>query len=176
MTDLTRRHRRALFSVAILGAAILASCGSSAGEEISSAGDPAAATSTTAAPVDGVYDGFRVVGEESVGLNGIDNDGRPPLEFLLLASADDPSLTEDELVDRYTASLSDDGWEVFPFDSEEDWWTAEGNDGVAFVRVGPSSRFHELARIDEGYSRTVFRELAAENPEPLIVVSIDPVG
>ena len=120
-------------------------------------------------------DEFEVVGEMAVGLNGRENDGRPPLEFLLLADAEGEA-SEAELVDRYVSRLRDEGWDMVAWAEADDWWTAEGNDGVAFVRVGPASRFHDLASIAEGYSRTRFRELAAENPGPLIVVSVDPAG
>ena len=124
-----------------------------------------------------VPDGFRLVGEEKVGLNGVENKGRPPLQFLLIASAtDEGSATEAQLVDRYVEKLEAEGWDVDAWSDSNDWWTSQGNDGVAFVRVGPASRFHELATISEGYSRTRFRDLAGRNPEPLIVVSIDKAG
>lgn len=153
---------------AILGCAALAVLwllGSQLGSDEKSASVEAASS----------LDGFQVVGEMSVGLNGRENEDRPPLEFLLLADAEGEA-SEAELVDRYVSRLRGEGWRMATWAEVDDWWIAEGNDGVAFIRVGPASRFHELASIAEGYSRTRFRELAAEHPEPLIVVSIDPAG
>lgn len=157
----------------MVGALRIAGCGDGSAEV--PAGDDPAETTTGASQTSGVHDGFRLVGEEEVGLNGAENEGRPPLHYLLLAD-EAGSSTEEQMVDRYVEQLIAGGWDMTEWAESDDWWTAEGNDGTALVRVGPASSFHELATISEGYSRTTFRNLAAENPEPLIVVSTDPAG
>lgn len=120
--------------------------------------------------------GLEVVSEETVGLNGADNDGRAPLEFLLVRV--DPVLgTADAGVAAVTTCLGEQAaWTVAPVDCVECWWTDRATTSTASFRVGPYSRFADMASILEGRSRSRFREAAAEVADPLIVVSIDPEG
>ena len=138
-------------------ALLLASCGTSA--------DSSAFT----------YDGFRLVGEEEVGLNGVENANRPPQMFLLLANSDEgDARAERQMVARYVEQLRRDGWDITPSASRQEWWNAQGSHGTDFVRVGSFEAFGRLATIAEGHSRTSFHELAVEYPQPLIVVAVEP--
>lgn len=118
---------------------------------------------------------FRVVASEEVGLSGAENAERAAISFLLVGSAEGVT-GETELVEVYAAKLEAEGWDLVPHEVDGDWWTLRGTDGEGSVRVGPASRFVERATIEEGFSRTRFRGLVAEDPGPLIVVSVDPGG
>ena len=118
---------------------------------------------------------FRLVGHEDVYLNGVENDDRPPISFLLVGSdASAPPVSEAELLAAYVESMREDGWRVDPYDTDEDWWRFYGGRGFESVRIGPASEFAALATADEGYSRPKFRQVISELGEPLVVVSIDP--
>lgn len=115
---------------------------------------------------------FRIVDREDVHLNGIENGSRPPISFFLVggrAGADD----EAALVDAVVESMRRDGWRVEAFSIDQDGWTFYGGRGSEVVRVGPATRFAELARAEEGYARTRFRRLVAETDEPLVIMSVD---
>lgn len=119
---------------------------------------------------------LEVVSEETVGLNGADNGARAPLEFLLVRV--DPVLeTADAGVAAVATCLGEQAdWTVEPVDCVECWWTDRATTSTSSLRVGPYSRFSDMASILEGRSRSRFREAAVDVADPLIVVSIDPEG
>lgn len=118
---------------------------------------------------------FQLVDHEATYLNGVENEDRPPISFLLVGSdAADGSVTEAALVTAYVEAMRQDGWRLDPYSNEKAWWVFYGGRGSESARVGPASRFVELATADEGYVRPKFRRMVSELGEPLIVVSIDP--
>lgn len=118
---------------------------------------------------------FHLVDHEDVYLNGVENDDRPPISFLLIGG-DTPTewASEAEFVDAYVGAMRQDGWRLDPLTTDEDWWVLYGGRGSESVRVGPASRFTELATADEGYARPKFRRVIGEVDGPLVVVAIDP--
>ena len=120
------------------------------------------------------YGGFRLVGKEEVGLNGVENGNRPPQRFLLLANSNERDATsERQMITRYVEQLRRDGWEMTPSVSGDEWWIVQGSHGTDFVRVGPFEAFERSATIAEGHSRTSFRELATAHSQSLIVVAVE---
>lgn len=162
MSGKTSFLRGLVILVATVGTALAGGCGDDQGQQM--------------VAVDVAQEGaFRVVETAEVGLNGAENGDRPPVTLTLVGSAKGLS-AEAALVDRYVEGLRGEGWALAPHEVASDWWTVRGTDGDHFVRVGPASRFAEMATIEEGFARTKFRERIAEDRGPLIVVSIDPSG
>lgn len=121
---------------------------------------------------------FHLVETELVYLNGAEGEGLPPLSFLLVGGdAVAGPQTERRIVETYVEAMRAEGWRFTPYDTDQDWWVFYGRRGSSTARVGPASRFVQLATADEGYARTKFRQKwASRGRRPLIVVSIDPQG
>jgi hypothetical protein len=123
--------------------------------------------------------GFRQVQSEKVGLNGQENQGRPPLDYQLLAGTEGVE-SEPELVERYAQLLTADGWNVRPVDeSDPSWWTARAfkagptESSEASVIVGPAGGFVERPSPESGMAGIKFRRAYGAGTEPMIVISLN---
>lgn len=118
---------------------------------------------------------FRLVEHEDQYLNGVENEDRPPIWFLLVGNnASEEPMSEAGLVAAYVEAMRQDDWRVDAYSTDKDWWVYYGGRGSESVRIGIASRFVELATADEGYAPLKFRRVMDGLDEPLIVVSIDP--
>lgn len=116
---------------------------------------------------------------EDVYLNGTENDERPPIVFLLLGSGTGRSAAEVDdvaLAESYVELMRLDGWQVEKLGSDRQWWTYVAARGSRTARIGPASRFANMAKADEGNARPKFRSLISRTHDPLVVVAIDSEG
>lgn len=123
------------------------------------------------------FRGFMLVDSELAGLNGSENDGRPPIHFgLLRFSSTGTNTSEQALVSEYVRQLTGAGSKVVEHAEPDDWWTWQGRGPDGLIRVGPAERFFEHARAAEGYAPVKFRQRSETISVPLVVVSIDTGG
>ncbi len=83
---------------------------------------------------------FQLIEREDVYLNGVENEGRPPISFLLVGSdPSDATASEGDLVAAYADAMRRDGWRLDPYSTDEDWWVFYGgkDSGASSPRTPP---------------------------------------